>query len=76
MDAVVALTAPPRGAPSWRALMAQAGALATFLGPAAASRKLVPSLLWLPNDPAWRTRAAFFAHLPALAAGSVRLQRS
>lgn len=60
-----------RPPPHWRGLLRRAGALAEFVGPELAATALVPALMWLPNESDWRTRAAFYARLPDLAASVV-----
>jgi hypothetical protein len=58
---------------TWIALMRHVGSLAAFLGHELASNTFVPSIMWLPNEQDWRVRAAFYEHLPELAANVVRL---
>lgn len=63
---------PRTGAATWRALMPCVGGLSAFLGPELTVASFVPSIMWLPNEPDWRMRAAFYCHLPDLAANVVR----
>jgi hypothetical protein len=48
--------------------MRHVGCLAAFLGHELADNAFVPSIMWLPNEQDWRVRAAFYQHLPELAA--------